>query len=143
MKPVKETIKYIVIGLTLYLLPVLLFGDFSSIYQYISLPIILFILYQRMISRERKFDAYINGALLGLFLTIYHLCPFSIYVNNSIIGLTFTYSNIVGYWVSFLSYYISHTTYRFKNKELLLKKFDYDWTKIEREQKIDSILNKW
>lgn len=96
-----------------------------------------------MKSKDRKFDSYINGALLGLFLGMYGLNTFSMQINKSIIDISFTYSNILGYWVSFLSYFLLHSIYRHKIKEKQLKEFDYDWTKIEREQKIDAILNKW
>lgn len=135
--------KYIILGLALYLIPILLFGDFRNVYQWILLPITIFILYWRMKSKDRKFDSYINGALLGLFLGMYGLNTFSMQINKSIIDISFTYSNILGYWVSFLSYFLLHSIYRHKIKEKQLKEFDYDWTKIEREQKIDAILNKW
>lgn len=149
--------KYIFLGLLLYTLPVLAFGDFSSIYQYLFLPVILFTLYWRMASltncmtyrpgtyqsKKNSMRTFINGAILGFSLQLYGLTPFYSHVNNSIVELSFTYSNVLGYWVSFLSYFYMYEIYKVKFRENQLQEFNYNWTKIEREQRINSILSKW
>lgn len=130
-------------------LPIIFFGSFENSINYIIFPISLLIL---LFTSKKKFKNdnigyYLSCFIIGTFYGTFKLSPFFNYSNKFNIldsfGLSFYGSNIIGYWISFLSFIILYLLYKLECKKSIMKEFGNDEKRIIRESKINSIIGKW
>lgn len=133
---------YIILAFSLYTTSILLFGDLSSLCQIVSFPLSIILLYLNTY-RETKYSSLIDGIILGIFSGVFRLSPFSAHINKTIIEISFSWSNILGYWISLVGYLTFILLYRKAKKLKLYEDFNYDNKKILRNERIDRILSKF
>ncbi len=147
----KSENKVLIYAMLSYMMPILAFGDFSVFdsflgkfcYNYvtlsISIPVLFFLLKRK--SKGKKFQYYLTCVLLGVFMSTFRLLPFSTHSNDTLMGLSFTGSNIIGYWICFLSFISFYMRYKTLVEIKYKNDFLNDPILINRDEKINKILN--
>ena len=128
-----------------YIVPILMFGDFTDLVRVSIFVLSIPFMYYRFTKnyKKEKVGEYINAAIVGCILGIMWMYPFSVHINKSIIRLTFTYANILGYWLGITGVIITSSIYRETKTHRLSKEFYEDPVKIIRDEKIKTILGGW
>lgn len=140
----KET-SLLTLAILFYIVPILAFGNFSSIYQWIFLPLFSLVIHNRFTKKVKseKISGYLTCMIISISISIWNLDPFYLHINHTIVKLSITYGNILGYWLCLMGSYITGSEYRRLKVELTKKEFGYDEKKLDRDKKIDNIINKW
>lgn len=140
----KRENKILIIGMTLYVIPIILFGNFSDYMSYIFLIVSIMTIYHYFYRKplNKKYSSLLHGLILGVTLSLFGLSPFIIHINKTLLKVSFTYSNILGYWISLMAPIITSPVYHEIKKARIASEFDGDQKKIERDEKIDSLLKR-
>lgn len=141
----KKENKVLIIGMSLYVIPIILFGNFSHYMSYIfliaSIAAIYHYFYRK--SLNKKYVPWLSGLILGITLSLFNLSPFIVHVNKTLLSVSFGYSNILGYWISLIAPIVTSPIYHEIKKNRIISEFDGDQKKIEREEKINSIIKRF
>jgi hypothetical protein len=144
----KKENKFLLIGMFWYTLPIILFGDFNHYYKYlllmVSMVAIYYYWYYRIPKNNNWYSSILSASILGITLSFFNLNPFLFDGSNkTIFSISFTYANIIGYWISLISPIITSTIYHEHRRERIKSEFGGDEKRISREEKINSIIKKF
>lgn len=141
----KKSTKILILGLICYVIPVLLFGNYTG-YKSIIFLLSIVVIWWRFIKKDSKNkylpDLIVISAFLGLFLGTFGLSPFKSYINESTLKISISYADIFGYWLSLISVTQLHDKFRSVRKIENLEEFNNDSLRLERDEKIRSILGR-
>lgn len=139
---VKERVS-LILALSFYIVPILIFGDIIKVYQITALPLTSIVLYILSRKRETKYSPFVDSISIGLFLGIFHLDPFTTHLNKNLLEISISWVNILGYWISIIGYLICIGINRMIRYERILDEFERDPKRILRNSKIDKILSRF
>ena len=127
-----------------YILPVIFFGKFNNNWSYLifisTIGLLTFFLMENPI--KNKIQYYITCMILSFSLPYFDIHAFNYYTNKQMIGATFTLRNLI-YWISMIICGLSYLFYKTEVVEEFEREFNHDEKRMERENKINKIMNKW
>ena len=137
--------RYLIIALSFFVVPVLLFGNPFNIIDSILLIVCtsvmaFFINYKAIESKEWPF--YILSFLIGSALSFFGVSVFGIVVRDPIISITANFQSIPAI-LSIIGFILFSKLYRERKKLEYLKQFDNDTLSLERDKKINKIIGNW
>lgn len=142
----KKSTKILILGLLCYVIPVALFGNYSG-YRSIIFILTTGLIWWRFTKKDSKnkylTDSIVTSAFLGFCLGTLSLSPFASYINESTIKISISYADIFGYWFSLISVGQLHDKFKSVRKIENLEDFNNDSLRLERDEKIRSILGRF
>lgn len=138
----KKENKVLLIGMSLYTISIILFGNFENYFKYplllLCIGLVYYYFYRKKIDRKKWYGPFLPALILGLTLGFFNLNPFTAYVNKTILSISLSYSNIFGYWIGLISPIITSTIYHDLKSKRLYEEFNGDKTRISRQDRLDN-----
>jgi hypothetical protein len=147
----KDSTKVFALALVWWTLSIITFGDFSSVFQWITLVVSiatmgLLINYKWRSDQDSKFfgPSFWYSFMTGVFLSLFELNPFTFTVRETVVSLTINTSfGIIGWWIAMLGFIPAANAYRRWRRNELKQEFEGDLQSLERDTKIQEITGKW
>lgn len=136
---------YFMLALLFYILPVVLFGDIYNITNIVVfiisiLGISFFVNYKSL--EDKEWPTYFYCFLHGASISLLGLSVFGIKVENPMISISVNLQSIPAI-VSIIGFVLFAKMYRVRKRLEYLKQFEGNNISLNRDQKINQIINSW